>query len=169
VILGSSDIALIVSRRLIIEGARIKAIIEKQPYLMAHRKNVSRCIEDFNLPIKVGYSITEVLGGERVQGVKISKIDENGKVIKGSEELIECDCLLLSVGWMPESDLPEKAKIKMSNVTGGPEVADNYETSQAGVFACGNLIHTYSWADDITLEGYATGKCAADHIENYLK
>lgn len=169
VILGSSDIALIVSRRLIIEGAKIKAIVEKQPYLMAHRKNVSRCIEDFNLPIRVGYSITEVLGGERVQGVKISKIDENGKVIKGSEELIECDCLLLSVGWMPESDLPEKAKIKMSNATGGPEVLDNYETSQAGVFACGNLIHTYSWADDITLEGYATGKCAADHIENYLK
>lgn len=169
VILGSSDIALIVSRRLIIEGAKINAIIEKQPYIMAHRKNVSRCIEDFNLPVKVGYSITEVLGKERVQGVKISKIDENGKFLKGSEEFIECDCLLLSVGWMPESDLAEKAKIKIAIATGGPEVNDNFETSQGGVFACGNLIHTYSWADDITLEGYEVGKRATDYIENYLK
>ncbi|WP_040212302.1 NAD(P)/FAD-dependent oxidoreductase, partial [Clostridium polynesiense] len=169
VILGSSDIALIVSRRLILEGAKVKAIVEKQPYIHSHRKNLAKCIEDFNLPLKLGYSITDVLGNERIKGVKIAEVDENGRFIKDTEEYIECDTLLLSVGWMPESDLAEKAKIKLSQSTGGPEVNDNYETTQGGVFACGNLIHTYSWANDVAIEGGTTGVKAADFIENYLK
>ena len=165
VILGTSDIALIVARRLIIEGAKIKAIIERQPYIHSHRHNIVENIKDFNLEVKLGYSIAEVFGAERITGIRIVAIDENGKFIEDTDENIECDCLLLSVGWMPENDLAERAGIKLSQGTGGPEVKDTFETSLPGVFACGNLIHTYSWAEDVVREGYEVGNSASNYIE----
>ena len=168
VILGSSDIALIVARRLIIEGANIKAIIERLPYVNSHRNNILENIKDFNLEVKLGYSISEVFGSERITGIKIAAIDENGRFIEDTEENIECDCLLLSVGWMPENDIPERVGIKLSQVTGGPEVNDTFETSIPGIFACGNLIHTYSWAENVVKEGYEAGNSASNFLEVYI-
>lgn len=169
VILGSSDIAIIVARRLIIEGAKVKAIVENQPYINSQRKSIVRCIDEFNIPLRLGYSVTEVIGDERVKAVIISKIDENGRALNDTEEKVDCDCLLLSVGWMPESDLPQKARIKISSSTGGPLVDKSYETSQSGIFACGNLIHIYSWAEDAAKEGYRAGENAVKYLLNYIK
>ena len=168
VILGTSDLSFIVARRLIIEGAKIKAIIERQPNIHSHRNNILEIIEDFNLKVKVGYSISEVFGTERITGIKIAAVDENGRFIENTEENIECDCLLLSVGWMPENDLPVKAGIKLSKIIGGPEVKDTFETSLPGVFACGNLIHTYSWAEDVAKEGYEVGNSASNYLEAHI-
>ena len=169
VIFGSSDIALIVARRLIVEGAKVKAIIEKQPYLHSHRNKITKCIDDFNLNVKLVHTITETIGSERITGVKVAKIDENGRFLKDTEEYIDCDCLLLSVGWMPESELPEKAGVRLSLSTGGPEVSEDLETSLQGIFACGNLIHTYGWAEDVAKEGYKAGIKASNYVESYIK
>lgn len=166
VILGSSDISLIVARRLIVEGAIVKAIIEPSTNIAARMEYSKQIADNFNIPIKLSYTIHEVLGNERIEEVVVGKLNSNCEIEEGSLETIECDALLLSVGWLPETELVEGARIKMSSTTLGPKVDSNFLTSQSGVYACGNLIHAYSLADKCTKEGYVVGKNVADYVKN---
>ncbi|SHK65878.1 Thioredoxin reductase [Clostridium cavendishii DSM 21758] len=166
VIFGASDISLIVARRLIVEGANVKAIIEASPNIISGTSYSEQIAEAFNISIKHSYTIHEVLGNERIEKVVVGKINNNGEIQEDSLETIECDALLLSVGWLPETELAEGARIKMSLTSLGPKVDSNFLTSQKGVYACGNLIHAYSLADKCTEEGYRVGKSAAEYVKN---
>lgn len=165
VILGSSDISLIIARRLIVEGAKVKAIVEPSSKLTARMRYSKKIAEEFNIPLKFSHTIYEVVGKERVEQVVLGKINENSEVDENTLETIDCDALLLSVGWLPESELAQNAKIKMSVSSLGPKVDKDYSTSQRGIFACGNLIHSYSLADKCTNEGYIVGKKAAEYLK----
>ncbi|QAA31280.1 NAD(P)/FAD-dependent oxidoreductase [Clostridium manihotivorum] len=169
VILGSSDITLIIARRLLIEGAKIKAIVEKKTNLNARQDKVKDIVEDFKVPLLLSRAVLDVEGNDRIESVTIAKVDEAGNILHEEKEKITCDCLLLSVGWMPESDLAEKARIKLESKQKYPVVSERFETSIGGIYACGNLIHSYGYADDTTLEGYDVGKYAADYISTYYK
>ena len=169
VILGSSDITLIIARRLLIEGAKIKAIVEKKTNLNARRDKVKDIVEDFKVPLLLSRAVLDVEGNDRIEAVTIAKVDEEGNIMHEEKEKITCDCLLLSVGWMPESDLAEKARIKLESKQKHPVVSERFETSIGGIYACGNLLHAYGYADDTTLEGYEVGRYAADYISTYYK
>lgn len=164
VILGSGDIGLIMARRMTFEGAKVKAVVELMPYSGGLKRNIVQCLDDYEIPLKLSHTITNIEGKDRVSGVTIAKVDEKLKLIKGTEEYIKCDTLLLSVGLLPENELSKTAGVKLG-VTGGPEVDETMQTNVEGIFACGNVLHVHDLVDFVTDESYNAGKNAADYIK----
>ncbi|KYH29513.1 MULTISPECIES: NAD(P)/FAD-dependent oxidoreductase [Clostridium] len=165
VVLGSGDIGLIMARRMTLEGAKVKAVVEIMPYSSGLKRNIVQCLDDYNIPLKLSHTVISIKGKDRVEGVTIAKVDENRKPIKGTEEYIPCDTLLLSVGLIPENELSRKAQVEISNVTGGPEVNESLQTNIDGIFACGNVLHVHDLVDNVTEESINAGKNAARYVK----
>ena len=161
VILGSGDIGLIMARRMVLEGARVKAVAELMPYSGGLKRNIVQCLEDYNIPLKLSHTVVDIKGKERVEGVTLSQVDERGELIPGTEEYYTCDTLLLSVGLIPENELSAGMGVELNPATSGPYVNDRFETSLEGVFACGNVLHVHDLADYVSEEAAAAGRNAA--------
>lgn len=157
VILGSGDIGLIMARRLTLEGAKVKAVLEINKTPSGLRRNIVQCLEDFKIPLLMQTTITEVVGENRVEGIYISKVDDNYNLV-GEQKFVPCDCVILSVGLIPETDLTCDIELQKTN---GPVVDDNYQTTNEGVFACGNFLHIHDLVDNVSLEAKDAGKNAA--------
>ena len=168
VILGSGDIGLIMARRMTLEGAKVKLVAELMPYSGGLKRNIVQCLDDFNIPLKLSHTVVDITGKERVESVTIAKVDENRKPIKGTEEIIPCDTLLLSCGLIPENELSNGAGIEMHPVTGGPVVNESLETSKKGIFACGNVLHVHDLVDYVSKEAQVAGKNAAKYVQNLI-
>ncbi len=164
VILGSGDIGLIMARRMTLEGAEVKCVCELMPYSSGLTRNIVQCLDDFNIPLHLSCTVIDIHGKERVEGVTIADVDENRRVIKGSERFIECDTLLLSVGLIPENELTRAVGIELDPVTSGAVVDEYRETSHKGVFACGNVLHVHDLVDYVTLESQTAGEGAAKYV-----
>lgn len=165
VILGSGDIGLIMARRMTLEGAKVKMVCELMPYSNGLARNIAQCLGDFDIPLKLSHTVIGINGNDRLESVIIAKVDEKFKPIKGTEEVVTCDTLLLSVGLIPENEITSEAGIKLDNITSGAVVNENMMTSTEGVFACGNVLHVHDLVDFVTLEGYRAGKAAAEYIK----
>ena len=161
VILGSGDIGMIMARRMSLEGAHVKAVVEIMDFLAGLTRNKVQCLDDFNIPLKLSHTVTRIVGNERVEGVYVAAVDENKKPIPETEEFIPCDTLLLSVGLLPENELTRQAGIEMNPVTTGPSVNQYMQTSAPGIFACGNVVHVNDLVDNVTTESMQAGACAA--------
>jgi NADPH-dependent 2,4-dienoyl-CoA reductase/sulfur reductase-like enzyme len=166
VILGSGDIGLIMARRMTLEGAKVKAVVELLPYSSGLKRNVVQCLDDFEIPLRLSHTVIDIKGKERIEGVTIAAVGEDRKPIRGTEEYIPCDTLLLSVGLLPENELSRKAEINLSGVTGGPIVDESFETNIDGIFACGNVLHVHDLVDNVTLESINAGKNAARYVKS---
>lgn len=164
VILGSGDIGLIMARRMTLEGAQVKMVLELMPYSGGLTRNIVQCLEDFDIPLKLSYTVIDIHGRERLEGVTIAKVDRNRRPIEGTQEYVACDTLLLSVGLIPENELSTAMGIDMDPITGGPLVNENRETTHRGVFACGNVLHVHDLVDYVTMESQIAGEGAANYI-----
>ena len=168
VILGSGDIGLIMARRLTLEGAKVEAVVEILPYAAGLARNVVQCLEDFDIPLHLESTVTEIHGDDRLEAVTIAKVDENWRPIPGTEQKIECDTLLLSVGLIPENELSSGAGVELDPVTNGPKVDDTLMTSIPGVFACGNVLHVHDLVDNVSKEAERAGAFAAQYALDKL-
>ena len=157
VILGSGDIGLIMARRLTFEGAKVLRVMEIMSHSSGLARNIRQCLDDFNIPINYNTTITEVVGKDRVEGVKIARVDEKFNPIPDTEEFIDCDLVVLSVGLQPEYDVLTNANVDMR--TGGL-VVNEYRECDEGVFACGNVLHVHDLVDNVTIESITAGKNA---------
>lgn len=166
VILGSGDIGLIMARRMTLEGAKVEAVCELMPYSGGLARNIEQCLNDFNIPLKLSHTIVKIHGKDRVCGVTVAEVDENRKPIKGTEEYIECDTILLSVGLIPENELSRSAGIELSRITSGAVVNQDRQTNREGIFACGNVLHVHDLVDFVSDEAEIAGKSAAEYIKN---
>lgn len=165
VILGSGDIGLIMARRLTLEGARVKVVAELMPYSGGLKRNIVQCLDDYGIPLKLSHTVIDIEGKERITGVTLAEVDENKKPVPGTEEHYSCDTLLLSVGLIPENELSRCAGVTMSPVTSGPVVNDRLETSDEGVFACGNVLHVHDLVDYVSEEAALAGESAAAYVK----
>lgn len=164
VILGSGDIGMIMARRLTWEGCQVKAVVEIFPYVSGLIRNQVQCLEDYEIPLITGFTVTKIHGKDRVKGITISKVDRNFDRIIGSDKFIECDTLLLSVGLIPENELTREAGAKISKM-GGPTVNNNLETTLEGVFACGNVLQVHDLVDLVTAEAKRAGLNAVEYVK----
>jgi len=169
VILGSGDIGLIMARRLTLEGANVKGVLEIMPYSTGLIRNKVQCLDDFNIPLLLNHTVTIVHGRERLEGITIAEVDKKLKAIKGTEQYIKCDTLLLSVGLVPENELSKKIGIEFDPVTKGAMVNEKRRTNVHWIFACGNVLHVHDLVDNVTAEGEIAGKAVAEYINNKLK
>ena len=164
VILGSGDIGLIMARRMMLEGARVQAVAEVMPYSGGLKRNIVQCLDDFQIPLLLSHTVTEIRGRERVEGVTIMEVDENRRPVPGTEQDIVCDTLLLSCGLIPENELSRAAGIELSPITQGPVVNESLETSLPGVFAAGNVLHVHDLVDFVSQEAGQAGEKAAAYV-----
>lgn len=165
-ILGSGDIGLIMARRMSLEGAKVLGCIELMPYSNGLNRNIVQCLNDYNIPLYLSHTITNIKGDKRVEQVTVSKVDEKRNPILGSEIIFDCDTVLLSVGLIPENELSKCANIDIDKRTNGPIVYENMETSIAGIFASGNVVHVHDLVDFVTSESKIAGKNAAVYANN---
>jgi NADPH-dependent 2,4-dienoyl-CoA reductase/sulfur reductase-like enzyme len=163
VILGSGDIGMIMARRLALEGAEVKAVLEILPYVGGLIRNEVQCLVDFDIPLLLGHTVTEVHGERRIEAVTIAKVDGNLEPVPGTERVMECDTLLVSVGLIPENELSLTAGIQLNPITGGPLVDDRRETNVPGIFAAGNVAHVHDLVDNVAWEAEVAGLYAAQY------
>jgi len=161
VILGSGDIGMIMARRLTFEGAKVERVLEVMPYLTGLSRNYVQCLMDFDIPLQLRHTVKRIIGKDRVEAVEAVQVDERWRPVPGTEEIIPCDTLLLSVGLIPENELSQKAGVALDPVTSGPFVDDGFATNIPGVFAAGNVVHVYDLVDWVTKAGLTAGKRAA--------
>lgn len=161
VILGSGDIGLIMARRLTLEGAKVLGVYEVMPYSGGLARNIVQCLNDFDIPLHLSHTITEIRGDKRVEQVVVQQVDENRVPVPGTQQVLDCDTVLLSVGLIPENELSRQAGLEIDPRTNGPAVYENMETSAPGVFACGNVAHVHDLVDFVTAESQRAGRAAA--------
>ena len=164
VILGSGDIGLIMARRMVLEGAKVQCVAELRPQSGGLKRNIVQCLDDFNIPLYLNTTVAQIHGRDRVEGVTLTKVDDNGKPIPGSEWEVPCDTLLLSCGLIPENELTRGLGADMDGKTGGPVVGENLECSIPGVFACGNVLHVHELVDHVSTEAEKAGNYAVEYI-----
>lgn len=161
VILGSGDIGLIMARRCTLEGISVEGVYELMPYANGLRRNVKNCLDDFDIPLHLSTTVTRVIGHDRVEAVEVSRVDEHLAPIPGTECVVPCDTLLLSVGLIPENELSVGAGVELDPRTRGAVVDQSLQTGVPGIFACGNVLHVHDLADNVTTESERAGEAAA--------
>ena len=161
VILGSGDIGLIMARRCTLEGISVEGVYELMPYANGLRRNVKNCLNDFGIPLHLSTTVTRVIGHDRVEAVEVSQVDERLAPIPGTERIVPCDTLLLSVGLIPENELSVAAGVELDPHTRGAVVDQSLQTGVPGIFACGNVLHVHDLADNVTTESEGAGAAAA--------
>ncbi len=161
VILGSGDIGLIMARRCTLEGISVEGVYELMPYANGLRRNVKNCLDDFGIPLHLSTTVTRVIGHDRVEAVEVSQVDEHLAPIPGTERIVPCDTLLLSVGLIPENELSVAAGVELDPRTRGAVVDQCLQTDVPGIFACGNVLHVHDLADNVTTESERAGAAAA--------
>ena len=166
VIVGSGDIGLIMARRLTLEGMDVKCVLEIMPYSGGLARNITQCLDDFNIPLLYNHSVSEIIGKDRISGIKAVKVDENKQPIADTEKYIACDTLLFSVGLIPENELSKQAGVIIDHTTGGAEVDNYMQTNIDGIFACGNVLHVHDLVDNVTLEAYEAAKGVRTYLDN---
>lgn len=163
-ILGSGDIGLIMARRMTLEGAQVVACVEIMPYPGGLSRNIVQCLDDFDIPLLLSHTISQIHGKGRLERVTVQAVDQAFQPLAGTEKDYEIDCLLLSVGLIPENELSRAAGLAMDPRTGGPLVFENKETSEPGIFACGNVLQVHDLVDYVTEESQEAGRAAADYV-----
>lgn len=161
VILGSGDIGLIMARRCTLEGISVEGVYDLMPYANGLRRNVKNCLEDFGIPLHLSTTVTRVIGHDRVEAVEVSQVDERLAPIPGTERVVPCDTLLLSVDLIPENELSVAAGVELDPRTRGAVVDQSLQTGVPGIFACGNVLHVHDLADNVTTESERAGAAAA--------
>lgn len=161
VILGSGDIGLIMARRCTLEGISVEGVYELMPYANGLRRNVKNCLDDFGIPLHLSTTVTRVIGHDRVEAVEVSRVDDRLAPIPGTERVVPCDTLLLSVGLIPENELSVGAGVELDPRTRGAVVDQSLQTGVPGIFACGNVLHVHDLADNVTTESERAGAAAA--------
>lgn len=164
VILGSGDIGLIMARRMTLEGAKVHAVAEVMPYSGGLKRNIVQCLDDFDIPLLLSTTVVDIQGEGHIESVTLAQVDQRRKPIPGTEKIIPCDTLLLSVGLLPENELSLSAGVALDGVTGGPVVGDDLSTSLPGVFACGNVLHVHDLVDFVSEEAGRAGRSAAEYV-----
>jgi NADPH-dependent 2,4-dienoyl-CoA reductase/sulfur reductase-like enzyme len=164
VILGSGDIGLIMARRLTLEGAKVIGVYEIKPEPSGLTRNIVQCLNDFDIPLHLSKTVSRVFGKNRVEAVEICSADENMQIIVGTEEIVECDAVILSVGLIPENEIAESLGVELDKATHGPVVDDNLMTSADGIFCCGNAQHVFDLVDDVSKSGEKAGDSAASYV-----
>ncbi len=166
VILGSGDIGMIMARRMTLEGMKVEGVYEVMNRPGGLARNISQCLNEYNIPLHLSTTVTEVRGKHKLEGVVVQKVDKNMNPISGTERYIECDLLILSVGLIPENELSIKAGVTLSPITKGPYIDNNMMTNIEGIFAAGNVLNVFDLVDYVSDTGEIAAKGAYKYINN---
>lgn len=165
IILGSGDIGMIMARRLTLEGAKVQAVFEIQPYPSGLPRNIQQCLNDYDIPLYLSHTVVGIHGDNRLNGVTVAKVDEKFAPIPGTEKRYDCDTLILSVGLLPENELSIDAGVELDRRTKGALVDEHFMTNVDGIFAAGNVLHVHDLVDFVSMEAEKLAGGVTRYIE----
>lgn len=165
-ILGSSDIGMIMARRMTLEGAHVQAVFEVQPYASGLPRNIEQCLNDYGIPLYLSHIVTEIKGTDRLEAIVVSKVDDHMQPIPGTEKEYVCDTLILSVGLIPENELSLAAGVMLDDRSKGAVVDEYHQTSVPGIFAAGNVLQVHDLVDFVSMESEELADSAARYPES---
>lgn len=165
VILGSGDIGLIMARRLTLEGAEVLGVYEAKPVPSGLPRNIAQCLDDFGIPLHLSHTVTRTFGSGRLEAVEVCEVDDRMRPVAGTEQVIACDTLIVSVGLIPENELAECLGVELSPTTRGPLVDQCLHTSVPGIFAAGNCLSVNDLVDYVSENGFCAGAAAAAYAQ----
>ena len=168
VILGSGDIGMIMARRLTLEGCKVHAVFELQPYPSGLPRNIEQCLNDYGIPLFLSHTVTRINGKNRLESVTVSQVDEKLQPIPGTEKVWPCDTLILSVGLIPENELSLKAGVELDGRTKGAIVDEHLQTGVPGIFAAGNVLHVHDLVDFVSLEAEKMAESVLRYLDGQL-
>jgi len=157
------------ARRLTLEGAKVLGVYEAKPTPSGLKRNISQCLKDYNIPLYVSKTVIKIYGDERVTGVLVSCVDKNMNPIEGTEEKIECDGVILSVGLIPENETADLLNVEIDVKTKGPIVDQTLMTLIDGIFSCGNSLHVNDLVDYVSESGDTAGFYAEKYVRGSIK
>ncbi|MBO4983280.1 MAG: FAD-dependent oxidoreductase [Clostridia bacterium] len=166
VVLGSGDLAMIVARRLVLEGGSVACVCEPKEYAEGSEEHVAECLENFEIPLYYSTTVTKIFGKERIEAVEIAKVDKRGKAIKGTEQKIKCDSFVYQCGLVPENEIIKETGIRLDTRTRGAYVNQYFETNVKGIFTCGNAVRIHDLVDFIVEEAQIVGESVKKYLDN---
>ena len=152
ILVGNNIWTAILARRLIIEGSKVKMVMTK---FDSFQSEANQILDDFNITKVCNSEIIEISGVERVQCAKIKNINKN------EITNVECDSLILSVGYLPEIDYLKKLNLKNIN---GFLCHTNNELHFKGIFICGTAKNGRDGLLSSGSDGYEVGIEVAEYI-----
>lgn len=112
--------------------------------------------------VRTSTRVVRVLGHGRVEGVEVEHADT------GAREVISCDTVVFTGGWIPDHELVRSAGIELDPATLGPRVDTALRTARPGVFAAGNVLHAVDTADVAALEGAHVARAVLEHLHGVV-
>jgi len=138
---GASNIGLIVSYQLAQAGVEVAAVIRRSTTIGGYLVHASK-IRRIGIPIRTRYTIKEAYGNGKVEGAIIYRMDEKKRPIPGTEEDVKCDVICLAVGLSPLTELCWQAGCKMAYIgelSGHVPVIDRYlATTNPKIYVAGD-------------------------------
>ncbi len=168
VILGSGDIGLIMARRMTLEGISVEGVYEVMQNPGGLTRNIVQCLDDFDIPMHLSTTVTQVHGRQRVEAVTVAQVGPDRKPIPGTERTIQCDLLVLAVGLIPENELSRQAGIEIDPRTKGPVLDNSFMTSVPGIFAAGNVAVVFDLVDYVSTSGEIAAESAVEFLNGTL-
>ena len=165
VVLGSGDLAMIVSRRLVLEGGHVVCVCEPKEYVEGSDENHKECLTDFDIPLYCLHTVSKIYGKDRIEAVEISHVDKRGKVIKGTAKKIKCDSFVYQCGLIPENEIIKETGIRIDTRTKGAYVNQYFETNVKGIFTCGNAVRIHDVVDYIFEEALVVSNSVSRYLE----
>ena len=119
------------------------------------------------ISIRNGQTVIEAVptnGNQRIRGAKICRLDNEGRPISQSETYIDCDGIVMSVGWTPNGGLIYQAGGRFHH-------ADHVEQLMPrdmpdGLFAAGRVNGVFAPGDQIA-DGNRAGLAAAAYLGKF--
>ncbi len=141
-VIGSGNVGLIVAFQLLQAGAQVVAIVEALPEVRGYQVHSSKLVR-MGIPILTNHTITRAEGDTRVRRAEIARIDEDFKLLKGSEIALDVDLICVAVGLRPLAELCWMAGMKFDYqpLLGGfvPLHDENMQTSINGIWVAGDI------------------------------
>jgi NADPH-dependent 2,4-dienoyl-CoA reductase/sulfur reductase-like enzyme len=112
----------------------------------------------YGVPVWTRTRVSAIHGRARVEAVELTDLST------GDARVVDCDTVVFSDSWVPDSELAVMAQLELDPITGAPVVDAGLRSSRPGVFAAGNLLHGAEQADVAALSGRHAARAVAAYL-----
>jgi len=158
-IVGSEHVALSSVLTLRRAGVSIAGLVEGDAELHTYASAATLMSRLFSFPIFKNTALTRIIGNRRVEGVELL-LGGHGEALP-----IECDTVVMTGRFRPDSSLIDSTPIEKDPSTLGPAVDTNFMTSVPNIFAAGNVLRGADMHDLCALEGRLAARSILRHIQ----
>jgi thioredoxin reductase len=147
VIVGAEHVSFSALLTLVHAGVRVAGMATHLPRHQSLPGAAVGAALRYRVPLWTRTLLTEIRGLPRVEEVELRDLST------GEARAVACDTVVFTADWIPDHELSVTGGLELDPGTRGPQVDTDLRTSQAGLFAAGNLLQGAEPADVAALSG----------------